>query len=382
MKRATVIGSFGCGNKGDDAILDGLQQIIGNYYEIVPTLGNYGRQKQHDKRVEYLSLRLNEGFSASVCLSVISFFHAYLMELRKTDIVIIGGGSLLHDLTVYNLPFYGVLQTLAQMMHKKVYYIGVGAGPISTTKGKKWVRKYLNKCAGIIVRDPVDFGLLQTLGVNHVRLSVDNAFAGNIDGVNEESILRENRLNVKEYIVVTACQWFRSDNFWNREKMDFSKDILALKQSVVTLHNLTGKKIVFLPTVMHDRILGQRIDEMIKEDWFTCKSDDYSSREMAVIVAESYLVYGMRMHSLIFAIRAGIPFISPIYDEKVRNLVKRVGMEQYTMEIEEIDSPIFLQKVDQLINNYTDVCAKLSNASCEYRKIAKENIESMLLEND
>ena len=127
MKRATVIGSFGCGNKGDDAILDGLQEIIGNYYEIVPTLGNYGRQKQHDKRVEYLSLRLNEGFSASVCLSVISFFHAYLMELRKTDIVIIGGGSLLHDLTVYNLPFYGVLQTLAQMMHKKVYYIGDGA---------------------------------------------------------------------------------------------------------------------------------------------------------------------------------------------------------------------------------------------------------------
>ena len=57
-------------------------------------------------------------------------------------------------------------------------------------------------------------------------------------------------------------------------------------------------------------------------------------------------------------------------------------MLQYTMEIEEIDSPIFLQKDDQLINNYTDVCAKLSNASCEYRKIAKENIESMLLEND
>lgn len=378
MKKAIIIGSFGCGNKGDDAILDALNILIKEKYELIPTVGEYGGIEQivHG---EAISLRLNEGFSFAVAKSVTCFLLKYFVLLNSVDAVIIGGGSLLHDITIYNLPFYALLEFLAEMRKKPVYYIGVGAGPISRKHSKRLIKRILNNSKGVLVRDPVDYQLLLDLGITTAQVTADNVF-GAVGHSKIEKILSEYKLSRGDYIVSTACAWFSSENFWNKKDMNFQKEEEELKNSIIKLYEITEKKIVFLPTVMHDYQLGKLLEEKINKPWFLCMSDEYNCREMFEIIANSYLLFGMRMHSIIFAIRSGVPFVASIYDEKVRHLLSRIKMDNYAIELDEINSKIFTEKVIQLINNKEEIKIHLEQQSLELGKLVRTQINKLLNE--
>lgn len=380
MKKIIVIGSFGCGNKGDDAILDGLRNVLEGRCKLIPTSGTYGGiDALFQSHTEYMPLRLNEGFSVRVLFSAVQFLLRYSFKLPHADAVIIGGGSLIHDLTPYNLPFYFLLQKIAGFRKVPVYYIGVGAGPLRSQKAKKKLKRYLNKSSGVLVRDPVDYRLLQSIGVKHMVLSADTAFAGQTGGCDVRGILGENGMAPHDYIVVTACQWFESANFWHRERMDFEQKTVHLKKSIENIHRVTNKKIVFLPTVMHDFTLGEKLKGYIASDWFVLLSDHYNCREMAAIIENSYFVYGMRMHSIIFAVRAGVPFIAVIYDEKVRHLAKRIGMEDFVLDFQDIGTDRLEQAVARLMRDYGPIQSKLRRIAAKWKGKVSENIEKMLL---
>ena len=69
MKKIIVIGAFGCGNQGDDAILEGITRNLEDEFEIIPTIGKYDSIKNGYKR--YLSCRLCEGISVPVIFNMI-----------------------------------------------------------------------------------------------------------------------------------------------------------------------------------------------------------------------------------------------------------------------------------------------------------------------
>ncbi len=383
MEKVIIIGSFGCGNKGDDAILDSLNQIVKNEISLFPTCGKYGGLNYIVDEKRIIPLRLNEGFSFSVLRSVIYFFIKYFILLGKSSKVIIGGGSLLHDLTPYNLPFYNLIQLVAKIRKKPVIYFGVGAGPISTEKGKKIINRCLNSCKAVIVRDPVDYGLLKSIGIRNVVLSADNAFVGKSEMSKEEvyKLLNMYDLSPKKYIVVTACQWFKSDNFWNRNNMDFSAEKKKLLIAIQKMLDKSSQKVCFLPTVSSDYDLGIWIKEQLNNDKFIVIDEKHNSREMFEIISNSKYIFGMRMHSLIFAIRAGIPFVATIYDDKVEHLIKRVGMEKYVIPFDRIDSSLFEEKIELLEHNYDLVQKQLINKKNELSKEVYNNINKYLIQN-
>ena len=381
MKKAIVIGSFGCGNKGDDAILDGLNAVIGKKYKLVPTSGNYGGlEKILDYNCDIIPLRLNEGISLNILVSVCGFLIKYIRELQNADCLIVGGGSLIHDITVYNLPFYKIICTIAKVMKTPIFFIGVGAGPLNTKRGRKLAANILKNADKVIIREKADYNLLSEIGVNNHILSVDNAFAGNIDNVSSKDLLSENSLSPKKYVIVTACQWFKSDNFWKKESMDFSTEKEIFVKSILSAHDALDMQFVFLPTVMHDKQLGMEIESSIGEQWFHCLSDNYSCREMAAIIAESYMVYGMRMHSLILAIRAGVPFVASLYDDKVRHLIQRLGMDKYMLEFDELKTEKIIDTFNSLISNYDVISDTLCKCANEYKNICVANINKVFTE--
>lgn len=72
--------------------------------------------------------RLNEGFSLSILGSMIKDSFRLLREIAKADLLMFGGGSLVHDLTPYNLPFLFFWQMWAKLFGKKVCYFSMGVG--------------------------------------------------------------------------------------------------------------------------------------------------------------------------------------------------------------------------------------------------------------
>lgn len=381
MKKVLVIGAFGCGNKGDDAILEGLNNVIGERCKLIPTQGKYGKLSTFmGEELQTLSCRMNEGFSLAVMLNLCSFFIQYMKELKGAQIVVIGGGSLLHDLTKYNLPFFYLVQTIAKSKKVPVYYVGVGAGPIKTTKGKCLLKKMMDACEGSIIRDPVDYQLLQDIGVSNTKLSVDTAFAGKINFDNEEYVLNDNNLKKNDYVVVTACQWFESSDFWNKDNIDFEEKVDKLARAIERLLVTSEKKVVFLPTVHHDYKLGLQLKERINSEMFIVLSHEYDCREMSCVVANSCFIFGMRMHSLIFAIRSGVPFLATIYDGKVLHLIERLDMKECIIDFKDIDTSILDENVKRIIQKRSEYKEYLDKKSIEFRKMTIDNINGTLKE--
>ncbi len=373
-KKLIIIGAYGCGNKGDDAILEGFQNMLGNKYELVPTCGSYGGLSEIlDGNDHFISCRMNEGLSKTVLVNLMKFFPIYFRELGKAEAVIIGGGSLLHDITRYNLPFFFILQMLARIRRKKVMYVGVGAGPIQTNAGKKLAKHYLNKSNGVFIREVADYALLSDIGVQNIFLSADMAFSVTTDLSVADSILEKLRVEKKEYIVVTACQWFRSDNFWERDCMDFSSDRKKLAVGIKKLITIYRKKVLFLPTVFHDYELGKQLENDLKTSEFIVVDHRYNCKIMASIVANSWLVFGMRMHSIIFAIRSGIPFVATVYDNKVRHLLERVKMLDYACEFDKVGTKEFEEILEKSADSYDDVV--------EHLKVQAESLGNVVSSN-
>lgn len=363
-KKIILVGAYGCGNKGDDAILEGILQSLGDDYDFTVTTGKYGgiKEKFH---VPVIQCRMNEGLTISVFGNLLLFFPKYLVRCLQSDCVLIGGGSLLHDITKYNLVFFSILQKIAGIFRKKVIYIGVGAGPINTGLGRWLCGHVIGKAEKIFVRDIPDYKLLDQFGLKNIELTADMAFMVETSNGTADSILQAHGLERKKYVAVTASEWFKSDNFWEKDKLDFTEQTIKLTELIRIIIRTTGMPVLFIPTVCHDYRLGIEIQKQISPEQFIVLSDLYDCSQMAALVAESKFLFGIRMHSLIFAIRAGTPFITSIYDRKVESLLKRCNMMKYAFDFEKILPEDMRAIIEDVIQNEKSI-------SCNLREVGGE----------
>ena len=96
-----------------------------------------------------------------------------LREIAKADLLMFGGGSLVHDLTPYNLPFLFFWQMWAKLFGKKVCYFSMGVGPLNTSTGRRLSRFFLKRADGLFVRDRRGYDLCLQLGVKNGVLTAD-----------------------------------------------------------------------------------------------------------------------------------------------------------------------------------------------------------------
>ena len=82
-------------------------------------------------------------------------------------------------------------------------------------------------------------------------------------------------------------------------------------------------------------------------------------------LSQSKLVIGCRYHSLVLALRKGIPVIAISWSHKYKMLLKDFGLEDYCIEVEEFNYDLFHTLVIDVLNNHSDI---------------KQHIKSRLLE--
>ena len=362
-KNITIIGAFGCGNAGDDAILNGLISTYGDISNITVTSGmQVDLTKELD--IKTIRCRFCEGISISVLLCMIIDVPRIMLNIAKCDILFIGGGSLIHDLRKYNLPFFFLLQSAARFFHKPIFYVNIGVGPIDTPYWRKNIHKHLNKAVGVYPRDEYGVRLLKDLGVRNAVLAADAVFSTQpYSKINHDSqvngIMNSLMIKTGEYITFTSCRWFTGTNFWKQSKMNFSNEVNFLKEVISFTYERYSLPIVFVPTVFHDYWLGCELKKMIDEDFFMVVEKNLSPKIYSAIIGNSFMLVGMRMHSLLFAAKAYVPFITIVYDQKVRNFLKMFEMSEYSMELDEIDIDKYKRIIDTLYNNYDCISEKL-----------------------
>ncbi|MGQ9473379.1 MAG: polysaccharide pyruvyl transferase family protein, partial [Candidatus Caldatribacteriaceae bacterium] len=215
--------------------------------------------------------------------------------------VVVGGGSLLQDVTSFrSLAYYFFLLRWAIFWQKPVIFYGGGLGPFQRNISRWVVSKVLHK-AFLLLRDAESERLALSLGV-----SPEQVFGG-VDPV-----------------FSLAPSWRKSRN---PHKIVFFLRALNPRWEVIFYDALQSfkKKVSAIELVaFHKELDGECVERMAKKLGVQGVFFDRVEK-LQEYFAEIAFVFSMRLHPLVLATMLGVPWFGFDLDPKIRSLSAPLG---------------------------------------------------------
>lgn len=162
----TVGGYFGCGNLGDDAILLGLLEALRDALPNVSVTALTGSPRRDRRRFGIQCINRKNPFLV-------------FREILHADLFLLGGGSLLQNLTSNrSLVYYLTLLRLSHLLGTPAAVFAAGIGPLLGDRTSRRVMRTLNRCRYISLRESGSLRQLTAMGVDAGKLHLggDPAF--------------------------------------------------------------------------------------------------------------------------------------------------------------------------------------------------------------
>ncbi len=326
-KQIVISGYYGFDNTGDEAvlfsILQALDQCYGKNNLDITVLSHQAEKTAHQYGVK----AINRWHLKSI-----------YQTIKKSDLLISGGGSLLQDVTSNKtIPYYLLIIKMAQMCKKKVVFYAQGFGPVDKRHNQLLVKKVLNKLGKIFVRDIHSKQALQAIGVNQppIVVTADPVLGMKTSKPVPPEVLKLlNTSPGKSRVGIYLRSWTNDQRLLDKMKLVFEK-LLA-----------EGLAVFFIPMQMPEDASFLEGLEIPQDHKITQALD---VEEMFTLVGKMDLVIGMRLHALIMAAAQEVATVALSYDPKVDAFMDAIGNKDY-WEVDQFDT-------DQLISR---VMAKLS----------------------
>lgn len=346
-------GYYGFNNTGDEAIMlsmhKNIQQMGENYH--ITVLSN----KPEETREKY-------GIDAVYRFGV----RDVLRAIRRCDVLLSGGGSLLQDSTsTRSLMYYLSITAAAKCMRKKVMLYANGIGPVSGKRNRRLVKQVVNKADLITLREENSYEELLSMGVDPKKCYVTADPVFTMDGIAPEearSLLAAEGVPLEKPLVVVSVR--------NWKDMDaFIGQFAELCDTIVEKYDRT---IVFLGMQMpNDSIVGEKVRRRMQREAYILK-ENYLPYEVMGIISQADFILSMRLHTLIFAARQRVPLIGFIYDPKIDYYLEKLDMPSGGT-LKEFDRRRTLALVDDIIRNKEGYVKKLEKKEAELEKMAHRN---------
>lgn len=333
MKKTKIVisGYYGFGNAGDEAMLTAILESLYNEdpaLEIVVISGN-------PQRTSYI-----HGVKAIPRLHLPLIWNA----LRRCDLLISGGGSLLQDVTSKrSLYYYLGIMKMAHWLGKKVFLYAQGIGPLTRSHARMTVAKVLNQCDYITVRDQKSAIILRELGITKTPIAVtaDAVLSMRpVDlGIGRSLLAKYNVDGITPKIGMYVRNWWNDSHY---------KSVLA--ETADRLIREYGYKVVFIPMQVPDDIAAALdIKERMIETPHILK-ESYTTAEMMSITGNMDMIIGVRLHALVFAAVMQVPLVGISYDPKVDSFLQMIG-EQPLGDLQHIMADDLIAGVQRKINS-------------------------------
>ena len=303
--KAAISGYYGYGNLGDDAILLAVQQQMARSNRPIE-LNVLSRRPEHT--VKQYGLRAIQRFNP---------FQVY-KTLKECDVLISGGGSLLQDKTsTRSLLYYIALIRLAKWLGKPVFMYANGIGPISKESNRSKVRRCVELCDVITLRDKDSLEELNSLGVARQDMVItgDPVFTLAPPEAVEDSL---SNLGIEHPNGVIGISVRSIPDMRN-----FPKEFAAVCDRLIRER---GKAIVFL--IMQESIdepISRAVQQLMKEPSYIRKTPgDLPS--MLNLIRDMDAIIAMRLHTIIFAANVNVPVVGCNYDPKVASMLNILGL--------------------------------------------------------
>ncbi len=361
--RIVVSGYYGCGNAGDEAVLAGIQESF---------------QERAGGEVELIALSQNPAETLRLH-GIAAVNRMNLSEvrgaLRGADLLLSGGGSLLQDTTsVQSLLYYLWVMRMGYNVGVPVMMYAQGIGPLRRAMSKRLVRTVANHTTSITVRDEPSAALLQRIGVTYptIEVTADPAFALTPESPEAARAIlnKEGIASAKPLLGISLRPWGGSGE----------SPVLTYARLIDLLSAQAGVQIVLIP--MHlpgDLAFAEAVAaETTNPAQCSILRSSYTPQELLAVVGEMSLVVSMRLHTLIFAARMGVPLFALSYDPKVENLMRLLGQEDCLESWRGFDAEETSERVEQVLRERTARSESLTARLPELRAAALRNVDIAL----
>lgn len=300
-----------------------------------------------------------------------------IILLRKYNILIIGGGSVLHS---YN-SIYWKLNVVNKIKEKNrqslTACVGVSVGPLKTEKEKNICAELLDKIDIALMRDNHSVDLAKSLTKNkEIHASIDSSLLLPLVAPDELSAVR--KTTAKEDLVgVMFIKKKDEEEMFSREK--FFEKFEAIIDKIIS----NGKRVLLFNLYLGDDYPDIELNRMLKENSkYKDKIDIYTFNgnifETIKEMDRCSHIISMRLHGVIFSYLLGTPFLSLGYNEKNKNFCdsvnypSRMALDFYSLKnLDEV-----YPAIDELFEKRTNLFQSAMPVEKASQKV-KENFDKL-----
>lgn len=355
MKNILVAGYYGYQNSGDDAILHSIcDDILQLEIETeIMVLSNKPEVTKQEYPVE----------------SVYRFsFRAVWKAVRKCDVVVMGGGSLIQDMTsTRSLYYYLGILWMAKLFGKPAMLYGNGIGPIRKWYNKPFTRMTLNRINTITLREHLSKEMLNQLKISKpmIEVTADPVFNLNLkEEISIKELVEKEQIPMdKPFVVVLFRKWGDSDSYIRK--------MAAVCDQIVSRYQYN---IVFIAMKYpNDLTISDMIRRKMKQPAYLIKAK-YPEEMIISFMGQSRLIMSMRLHGLIYGAMKRVPLIGFNYDPKVEYYSKELDIP-YVEDMRHIHVDKIMETIEEIELRRPEMIAKLETRVAELKIEAKRNRE-------
>lgn len=394
--RIGIVGSYGGGSIGDEAILKGLLNLLDNVnininevivyssnsnntfnaiqpidYKFNVTVLNWNGKKGINKSVEKIEIKNRKSTQKSLEIILNSrkilskkiplFYFSFENIVRKLinkpmytvdfddslDYLIFGGGNILMDIYP-NWPYFlnAVIRD-CETKNIKLIFQGVGAGPIVTYYGKKVIREIIENFY-VSTRDLDSKTILENLTNKTIEIRHTADLALGLH--NEEQIIR-NKLGIS----VTVIPYFAS-YYWpsyNDEKYNnYCSNMAKILDQLIVISN--EKIELFATNYPFDTMAAEEIkNKMHNKNAVSILNKKLTVNNLLEYCKTKKIIIGTRLHSLILSVVRDTNIIGISYQPKVTNFLRKYKLDDQLIDIKILENKMneaeIMNEVEKII---------------------------------
>lgn len=287
-----------------------------------------------------------------------------IQAIKKSDLLISGGGSLLQDTTSNKtIPYYLAIVKIAEWLKKPVVFYSQGIGPVN--KGfNKWLIKTISKKVNhIFVREEGSKNTLLEMKVNtDITVAIDPVLGLTPKKEVVEKVKKS--MGDKKAIGIYIRPW--------QNTQEIVESLVSPLKAMIE----QGYDVYLVPMYYQEdnavaKMLHKRLGEKSK-----LLDRELTIEETIAYTANFEWIIGMRLHSLIMATAVNVPMVALSYDPKVKDFVEELKIK-HCIDTEGINKEIVMHEINALLNQFSEEKMQLEESYQE--KIKKVYLPALYI---
>lgn len=402
-KSIYVSGGWGYGNKGDNAIFEGMLQTFrsrfAQYRLCVTSFSPKETREQHGLTAHksihnllairrplsifrWIAVAIWRATNHKVMLSPALAFHIQL--IGSSEAIVMGGGGYFNDEWPDMLRALYVTVDMAKVTNTPVVIYGQTIGPFSEETINNSLKHYIKHISRIAYRDIQSHKILTRAGVpeSKMTLSADEANLLSTSSENSPSVTESANGNL---LIGVMAQRFRPHLGVHgptplgriTSKVQYMSELAKALISLAKV--IPNANFLFIPSTTWDEATCREVyGELVKAGINTARFLSDPTADQFIRACQSVdLMISTNMHPVILATTAEKPSVAISYHYKLDDFMASIGLEQFTVRIDDFDIKTVVLLVQKALDNRIELAKIMRLKHIHVKKLANNNSESL-----